>query len=50
MGAAEQTATAETLAASGSDPAIVLAKLDATDEKNTELAKEHEIKAGGCPS
>jgi thiol-disulfide isomerase/thioredoxin len=46
----EWAKAAETLAVSGSDPAIVLAKLDATDEKNTELAKEHEIKAGGCPS
>lgn len=32
------------LASHSNDPAIVLAKLDATDEKNTNLAKEHDIK------
>jgi len=41
----EWATAAETLASSeGFSPPIVLAKLDATDEKNTELAKEHDIK------
>ena len=40
----EWAKAAEILASHSNDPAIVLGKLDATDEKNTELAKAHEIK------
>ena len=42
----EWAAAAELLAAGADPAAIVLAKLDATEEKNTELAKAHDIKAG----